>query len=113
MNNIKTKQPLPTPKIYSEDLREIIEKMLNKDPDLRPDVEAILELESVQSRINKYQIKDRENEISEKSEFEVQKSIDSLEQDILKKKLLSEEMDLEIMKGITSQSTKCGQKVKF
>ena len=47
------------PQRYSEDLQEVIQQMLNVDPEKRPSVESLIKLPKIKLRINERKMRDQ------------------------------------------------------
>ena len=54
MSRIKNSQPLPLPRLFSDNLRNLIYKMLSKDPNDRPTINQILGLPFIKQRLNNF-----------------------------------------------------------
>ncbi len=62
MQNILYKDILPIPKSYSENLKVLIDKVLKKDPELRPSITELLELKIVKDKFHEYKCYDKNKE---------------------------------------------------
>jgi hypothetical protein len=54
--NILTQDILPIPKCYSEDLRRLVELLLQKDPNLRPNINEIISINFVLEKMRLYNL---------------------------------------------------------
>lgn len=65
------------PERYSEDLQEVIEAMLQEDPDKRPTVEDLIKIPKIKLRINERKIRDQYAKLKYKEQKLLKKEHDS------------------------------------
>jgi hypothetical protein len=70
--NILSQEVLPIPKYYSENMKEMVSLLLKKDPNSRPSIEEIFQMEFIQNKIKLYNFEDELEAYNENKKIEYQ-----------------------------------------
>lgn len=83
VTSICNDDPLPLSNIYSDELQDLILSMINKNPDLRPNVQDLLETEILQRTLNKLICKRESVDTFVTDENESYHQMDSIERNLM------------------------------